>query len=335
MLLTPLHTRMLTLRIVWGEGARLVAEGRILDLRKRGVVPMLGKLQGPGVVHDMSVRIVLEPQTLLIRSVEPVMSAFPFTPAAATRGEGCPDRLPDVQRLVGASLRDGFGPRLGSEIGGPRGCFHIFTMLRMIGPSIEMVADRHQRLRRLAASQTNSGPLFSRSLIIDGLKGEGLSLALRGALFDLHYRPGAEVLPIEEELEESFEATADLKVEIPAMTIGECTARVRQSGAQIDKPGEWQVESTAQQLLGKSLLKGYTAQVQAEYAQTSGFEPLQHLLFMMAPAMIQCFPSLAEEMEQRPRRAEGPHAAVDSCHMWRAGGPLVNAAIWGTESSKT
>jgi hypothetical protein len=291
---------------------------------------MLGKLQGPGVVHDMAVRIVLDPEKLLIREIEPVMSAFPFTPAAATRGEGCPDRLPDVQRLVGASLRDSFGARLGADIGGPRGCFHIFTMLRMIGPTIEMVCERQQRLRGGDTPAANLGPLFARSLIIDGLKGEGLSLVLRGALFDLHYRPGADALPLEEELDESFEATADVSVGVPVMSIAECAARVRRSGERIDSPGEWQDEPTAQRLLGKSLLKGYTAQVQAEYAQTSGLEPLQHLLFMMAPALIQCFPSLAEELEQRPRRAQGPHAAVDSCHMWRAGGPLVNGAIWGT-----
>jgi hypothetical protein len=41
--------------------------------------------------------------------------------------------------------------------------------------------------------------------------------------------------------------------------------------------------------------------------------------------MIQCFPSLLDELEVRPRRAEGPHAAVDSRHMWRKDGPLVSA----------
>ena len=57
-------------------------------------------------------------------------------------------------------------------------------------------------------------------------------------------------------------------------------------------------------------------------------QPLVHLLFMLAPTMLQCMPSLMEELKVRPRRAEGTHAAVDSCHMWRADGPLV-AAPWG------
>jgi hypothetical protein len=330
MLLTPLHTRMLTLRLSWGGGGLLVAEGRILDLRKRGVVPLLGKLQGPGVVHDMAVRLLLDVEDLRIREIHPVMSAFPFAPSSATRGEGCPDRLPDVQRLLGCSLREGFGAQLGEQIGGPRGCFHIFTMLRLIGPAIEQVCERQQRRRIAAAPAAMGSPLFARSLIIDGLKGEGLSLMLRGMLFDVHYRPGAEELPIEEELEASFEATADVEVSIPTMAIAACNARLRQSGPQIDTPGDWQTEATAAQLVGNAMLKGFSARVQAVYAPTSGLEPLQHLLFMMAPAMIQCLPSLVEEIEQRPRRAEGPHAAVDSCHMWRADGPLVKGPIWGT-----
>ena len=108
-----------------------MAAGRIFDLRKRGLVPLAGKLQGPGVVHDMAVRLQLEYPSLRIRAIEPSMSAFPFAPGPATRGESCRDRLPDVQRLVGASLRDGYGPTVMEQVGGPRGCFHIFTLLRL------------------------------------------------------------------------------------------------------------------------------------------------------------------------------------------------------------
>ena len=122
MIPTPLHTRSVSLRLSWGDGESLVVHGRIFDLRKRGIVPLAGKLQGPGVVHDMAVRLQLVYPGLRIRAIEPSMSAFPFAPGPVTRGEGCPDRLPDVQRLVGASLRDGYGSTLTEMVGGPRGC---------------------------------------------------------------------------------------------------------------------------------------------------------------------------------------------------------------------
>jgi hypothetical protein len=50
--------------------------------------------------------------------------------------------------------------------------------------------------------------------------------------------------------------------------------------------------------------------------------PATHLVLMLAPVVMQCIPSLIDELEIGRRRAEGPHAAIDSCHMWRAGGPL-------------
>jgi len=328
MSLTPLHTRMIALHLRWGAGGTLIADGRIFDLRKRGIVPLAGKLQGPGVVHDMAVTLELEYPALCIRRIEPSMSAFPFAAGPATRGEGCPDRLPDAQRLVGVSLRDGYGPAVMERVGGPRGCFHVFTVLRLIGPTIESVAARQQaRAAETVVTPTPGSPLFSRSVVIDGMKGDGLSLVLRGMLFDLHYPREADSLPLEEELEASFEATADVEVEVPGMAMRAASGRVRRSGPGLEALGAWEPVPAVGELVGRTMQKGYTAQVQELFSQRGDLEPLQHLLFMLAPAMIQCFPSLAEELELRPRRAEGPHAAVDSCHMWRAGGPLVAAGF--------
>ncbi|MGH3055927.1 MAG: DUF2889 domain-containing protein, partial [Gaiellaceae bacterium] len=245
------------------------------------------------------------------------------------RGEGCPDRLPDVQGLVGASLRDGYGTTLTDTVGGPRGCFHIFTLLRLIGPTIEAVAVREQARRPNSSSAPTAGsPLFARSVIVDGMKGEGISIVLRGMLFDLHYPPGADALPLDEEMEAGFEATADFEIGVPTMAIMNGSGRVRRSGPGVEALGGWESVAILEQLVGRTMMKGYTAQVQALFASTADLDPLQHLLFMMAPTLMQCFPSLAEELEMRPRRAEGPHAAVNSCHMWRADGPLVKAPIW-------
>jgi len=326
---TPLHTRMISLRLTWGAAGALIADGRIFDLRKRGLVPLAGKLQGPGVVHDMAVQLQLEYPSLRIQRIQPSMSAFPFAPSPATRGESCPDRLPDVQRLVGASLREDYGATLIEQVGGPRGCFHIFTLMRLIGPTIEWAATREQARRSENGGAPAAGsPLFARSVIVDGMKPAGLGLLLRGMLFDLHYPPGADTLPLDEELDESFEATADVEIEVPSMLIVASAGRVRRSGPAVDAAGNWEAVATVGQLAGRTMYKGYTAQVQELLGARADMQPLLHLLFMLAPTMIQCFPSLAEEMDVRPRRAEGTHGAVDSCHMWRADGPLVANPPW-------
>lgn len=329
MLLTPLHTRMISLRLTWGEAGSVVAAARIFDLRKRGIVPLAGKLQGPGVVHDMAATLELAYPTLRVRRIEPSMLAYPFAPGPATRGEGCPDRLPDVQRLVGASLRERYGSTLMEMVGGPRGCFHIFTLLRLVGPTIVSAIEREGGRR--AGDQTPrtpGSPLFARSIIVDGLKGEGLSLVLRGMLFDLHYPPNADALPLEEELDESFEAAADVEIGVPDMLISTSTGRVRRCGPGSGAVGSWEPVTAVGELAGRMMFKGYTAQVQALFLEHDELEPLQHLLFALGPTLMQCFPSLAEELELHTRRAQGPHAAVDSCHMWRADGPLMTGPVW-------
>lgn len=328
-MLIALHTRMLSLRLTWGEGGGVVVDGRIFDLRKRGIVPMAGKLQGPGVVHDMAVGLQLDYPELRIRRIEPTMCAFPFAPGPKTLGEGCADRLPEAQRLVGVSLREAYGSTLLNTIGGPRGCFHVFTLMRMLGPTIEWAVDC-ERARRPddTAPRLPGGPIFARSMIMDGFKGEGLRLVVRGMLCDLHYPPGADALPLEEEMEHSFEATAEVETEIPSLAVIASAARMRRSGPGIETVGAWEGVQRAKNLVGCMMLKGYTAQVQEVFAGTVGLDPLQHLIFMLAPTLMQCMPSLVEELEMRPRRAESPHAAVDSCHMWRAEGPLIAGSPW-------
>lgn len=323
---TPLHTRMIALRLGWGLDGEVVAIGRIVDLRKRGLVPLVGKLQGPGIVHDMTVRVGLRGDDLTITSIEPAMAAYPFAPTPASRGEACPQILPGVQQLIGTTLAANYDADLVASIGGPRGCFHIFTLLRVLGPAI-VSAMRRERERRAAggrsADPAAGAPIFTRSILIDGLHAEGMRLALHGTLFDLDYVVGADSLPIEEEMAASFEAIAEVEVELPGLLVGSCSARTRRGGPTIATPGVWQPEPIAARLCGLTMYKGYTAEVQRIFAATADAEAFQHLLYMLAPTLLQCMPSLFDEVEWRPRRAEGSRGAVDSCHMWRADGPLM------------
>jgi Protein of unknown function (DUF2889) len=323
MSMTPLHTRMISLRLLWGAPGSIIADGKIFDLRKRGMIPLGGQLSGPGVIHEMAVRLELAYPSLQIRSMQPTMSAFPFAACSATRGEGCPDRMPDVQRLLGASLRQAWGTVLTQEIGGPLGCFHIFTLLRLLGPTIEAVVDREQSRRPGQSGAVAGNPMFARSIIMDGMKGEGFHITMRGVLCDLYYRPDANALPLEDEMEESFETTAELEIELPHMAIVAASGRVRRSGPGVDSLEAWVPVPRMGDLAGQTVVKGYTAEVQQIFAGSSGLEPVQHLLFMMGPAILQSVPSMAEELEIRPQWVQGLHPAMDSCHMFRTNGPLV------------
>jgi hypothetical protein len=335
MLLTPLHTRMISLRLVWGAPGAIIVDGRLFDLRKRGIMPMSGRLRGPGVVHDMAVRVELAYPSLVIRSIQPTMSAFPFAPCRMTGGEGCTDRMPEVQRLVGASLREDWGTVLTKLVGGPLGCFHHYTLLRLLGPTVEGAVDWEQSRRPNHSGAVAGSPIVARSIVMDGMKGKGLEICLRGVLCDLYYRPGANALPLEEEMAESLETTAEIATDMPSMVITAASGRLRRSGSGIDTLEPWEAVPQVGNLVGRLVLKGYTTEVQAIFANTTGLRPVQHLLFMLAPTVLQCMPSMAEELELRPRRAEGPHPSVDTCHMFRANGPLIAALIMEESRART
>jgi hypothetical protein len=320
---TLLHTRLVTLRLTWADGGTVLADGRLVDIRKRGIVPLAGALRGPGVVHDMGVRVWVDPQDLSIRRIEPAMRAYPFAPSSRTCNEGCPNRLDDVQHLVGIRLDRAYGDTVTEHIGGPRGCFHIFTLLRLLGPSVVWALRGGAQPHARAPQPAPDSPIFARSMIVDGLLGDGLQIDLHGTLCDITYPPGAESLPLEEELESGFEAAGRLAVALPEMKAVTANAQVRDLGPGVGQAGPWTAVPAVEQLAGVSLRKGYSANVQQRLGDGDGTRPLTHLLLLFAPVLLQCMPSLIDVLDLRPRRVEGPHPATDSCHMWRSGGPLL------------
>ena len=49
----PLHTRALSVTLAVRADGKLDVHGSIVDLRKRGFVPVAGDLQASGIIHDM------------------------------------------------------------------------------------------------------------------------------------------------------------------------------------------------------------------------------------------------------------------------------------------
>ena len=70
--------------------------------------------------------------------------------------------------------------------------------------------------------------------------------------------------------------------------------------------------------------KRFASRVQQVLDDECGLRPESHMVFMMAPVVMQSMPGMLEEMEIRPgsggRNSTG--TALNSCHMWRPDGPL-------------
>ena len=74
----PLHSRALSVELRQSEGVALEFRGQLLDLRKRGFVPVAGDLQAAGVVHDMRISGTLDPLTGTIESLEAAQPMVAF-----------------------------------------------------------------------------------------------------------------------------------------------------------------------------------------------------------------------------------------------------------------
>lgn len=323
----PLHTRSICLRIRSSQPGEIIAEGRLIDIRKRAIVPLGASLRGPGVVHDMSTRVWIDTADRRIVRVDPGMDAFPYVASHHTGGETCSARIDDVQALAGTQLDASWADVVTSLVGGPRGCFHIFTLLRLTGPAV-VAALADQRLAERLAEDEKPAPgeiLWARSVTVDAFKGEGLSLSLHGTLTDTFQRGGPpENGGSAEELLDGLEVMADLETGFPDLAVAQVRGRRRRLLPGFGRAEVWEPVDNYAELQGVSVAKGFTSRVQQALGDGMGLLPESHLVYMMAPVVMQSLPGMLEEMDILPGRdgKGSSRSALNSCHMWRADGPL-------------
>lgn len=299
----PLHTRLLTLTLAAEGEAECQLVGRLVDVRKRGFATLAGVLNGPGVVHDMELRLTLRRDDLSIRAAVLRMRAVPFPAGPGTRGESCTDNEAGIGKIIGLALDGPVVPALYRAVGGPRGCFHVFTLLRLFAPSARWAVRR--------GLGRSPGRSFVRTVVVDGFDDEP-HLRMRGTLTDVHYAPGTIERP-----GDVFEAEMNAAITVPALNVGAIEGLHRGGDA------SWTEESLAG-LNGASMARGYSTRV--EEVVPPSIAPLRDLLLMVQPTVFQCLPGLGSEVgSMRRGRREGPASAADSCSMWRQDGPLMAA----------
>src|SRR5262249_61055577 len=132
----PLHARALAVELRERGDGKMDLRGYVLDLRKRGFVPVAGDLQPSGIVHHMELLGVVDPATLVVEKLTARQPAVAFEATATTEGESCRDLAGRVDALGGTRLDVEWSRRLSAEIGGPRGCSHVVTVAQELGPGV-------------------------------------------------------------------------------------------------------------------------------------------------------------------------------------------------------
>jgi Protein of unknown function (DUF2889) len=301
----PLHTRSLSITLTQRTDGRLDVFGEVLDLRKRGFVPVAGDLQPSGIVHHMMLTGIVDPATLVLHELSASQPTVAFEASAVT-------------------LDDGFARRLGEEIGGPRGCSHVLTLAHLLGGTVPW-AIAHTRH---GSSHRAGERVFRRDVIVDGVEPPGGGLALALQLTDLHLAPAAPLARSMDRFAAAHEVRVLAAVDLGRYVLGDVRiAERRRDAATLDAP--WQDRNAeGEGLAGISLARGVSAAIRDRFGERPDDEPLLDGLLMLAPALIQVFAAMSDAwpaMAQGEGWLLGMGGRPDSCWMWRTGGPLQAA----------
>jgi hypothetical protein len=325
----PAHTRTLVVHLEQAAPSCWRAQGVILDLRKRGLVPMAGDLQTAGVIHHMRVDAEIDVERRWLTSMRADQPSVAFEAAPGTGGECCRDPVSRIEALSGSALDADFAKRLGTRIGGPLGCSHVQTLALCVGSTAELALAADRARHGLPARRAGER-VFHRSLSIDGLAATDGSLVLALQLADVHCAPApADALPFER-LARHYELRVNAHVDLDTLTFRkvEAAERSAESGS---GPSAWQSrDADVGWLAGQAAMGGVARAVLTRLVEPAD-APLRDALLNLSPTVIQCVPAISERWRTRGGVTAGGSSPgmfasggmVDSCYMWRRGGFLA------------
>jgi hypothetical protein len=336
----PLHTRSLTIVAALRDDRRWDVRGDVIDLRKCGFVPMTQDIQPPGIIHHMTIKQIVDPESLRIDALETEQPHVAIEASEQTGGECCRDPAPRLQALRGEVMDEAFGRKLSERFGGALGCSHLLTLFfgmaaalpRAIARERE-VTSRHREKRRVGER------LFWRSIFIDGYEIDRGAIELSVQLTDVHSRPHQMVETPLERLGRQEEVRIAARVEPPAFDLSRLRAaeRLRELPSLAD--AAWQERSEElQPLLARPIVPGLSSRVRTLLGAREDRALLRDALLQMAPGHIQILAAIVDRWFVRradaTARAPGMGDAggppvgaiggrVNSCYMWRADSPLL------------
>ena len=320
----PLHTRALAVTVRQHDPAHVDVAAYVLDLRKRGFVPVGGDLQSSGIIHHMEIRATIATADGRVVAIDATQPTVAFEASALSDGECCRDPIDAIRGLAGATIGSDWTARVGDALGGPRACFHLFTLAHFVGGTVA------HALRREAALAPGSRPegqrIFRRDVIVDGSQQVDRALGLAVQLLDLHFG-AAEGTPLAmDRFAESLEIRGTLALERMTGVVHVPRFAERRRDATTVVTAPWHERpDVAERLAGISLLAGATRAITAAFPPDADEAPLRDALLMLAPALIQVFAAITDDWSRMAKEEGwlvGMGGRPDSCWMWRRGGAL-------------
>jgi len=332
----PLHTRSLTVTISRASDSLWLARGDVIDLRKNGFVPSSYDIQPSGLIHSMSIELVIDPTSLRIERIAVDQPFVAVEPSEVSGGECCRDPAPRLLDFKADHLDAGFTKRLSAHFGGALGCSHLLTLFQLMASTIPRAARlENARIAREQTSPRFGERFFRRSVFIDGHLRSDDRVDVAVQLADTHSRPSAPGEPPTKRLECAHEwkllATLE-RFQIHRLSAAERERRFETLGS-----ADWiSHDALVSPLVDVPLIPGMAGRVFQLLADDSELEPLRDALLQFAPGFIQILAALvAEHLGDRAQAAQGapaspsdvasPGANSNKCYMWREGSAISRA----------
>ncbi len=325
----PLHTRALAVVLVQRADAKLDALATLLDVRKRGFVPVGGDLHGPGILHYMLLRGVVDPATATLESIVAEQPRVAFEPSALTQGESCRDPLDRITTLGGTPLGERYTRGVSTAVGGPRGCPHIVALAHFMGSAVRRGLEQDQARYGTNPVRRAGERVFCSDLIADGNETADGRLAATIQLAELHLAPSPAVTRPMDRFAGHREVRLFAEVGYPSFEIVRIEAAERLRTPEDIERADWRNRSdSVAQLTGVVLLAGGTAELIRRFGEEPADRPLLDALLLIMPTLIQCAGTMSESwplLAKDRQSLVGIAGIPDSCYMWRRGGALHRA----------
>ncbi len=123
------HTRNITVATYAVDEDTVMVEGTLKDDRFKSTYSLTsGEMIPPGVIHNLTIRLLVKGITFRIEDVEVEMNDVPR--------EICRETRESLMPLVGHNIAPGFTIWVKETFSGPKGCTHLNSLLLAMAPAV-------------------------------------------------------------------------------------------------------------------------------------------------------------------------------------------------------
>ncbi len=131
-----LHTRHIEVTTYDYDGQRIIVEGSLRDNRFQKSHVITGETFPSGVIHHMSIRLLVNCSNLLIEDVDVDLKSVPR--------EVCRETIDCLAPIKGLTITRGFTSKVKKLAGGNKGCTHLVELILAMAPSVIQGFGAHQ-----------------------------------------------------------------------------------------------------------------------------------------------------------------------------------------------